>query len=377
MSDPSSVNAGGQFQLIVTNSFGCTDTALVTLSINSGPGLGNDTSINICMGNTLNLSAIYNTGTSSTWTSNGTPVSNPAAVNTAGNYQLLATTAQGCADTLLVTLNVNDNPSVVITNPAPVCAPQTVNLTNALVTAGSTTGLLFTYWTDAAATNTYTNAAAAASGTWYIKGTNASGCYDIRPVNVTWYPLPVVDAGDDLTICDKESVILSAAVTNISAPVTYLWEPVVAGGIVNPTEAITLVRLAVTQQYILAVKDSYGCNFNLRDTIVVTVKPPVPAFAGRDTIVSPGIPHQLNATGGVSYNWSPASPLNNPFIANPLATINRDSTMFIVTVRDIAGCVGYDTVWLGCLMLLPIMCLMHSRPMAMAGTTILNPSRQA
>ncbi|MEP7106940.1 MAG: gliding motility-associated C-terminal domain-containing protein, partial [Ferruginibacter sp.] len=346
VSNPSALNTAGQYQLIAGNGFGCTDTALVTLTVNARPRLGNDLSTSICAGNTLNLVTLYNTGNNSNnWTRDGAVVSNPASVNTAGVYQLITITSAGCADTVLLTLTINDNPTVVITNPAPVCAPQTVNLTDAALTAGSTAGLGFTYWTDAAATNAYSNAGAATGGTWYIKGTNATGCFDTRPVTVTYYPLPVVSAGDDLAICDKDSATLNATVTNITAPVTYQWEPVAAGGIVNPTAAGTVVKPAATQQYILTVKDSYGCDFTVRDTIVVTVQPPVKAFAGNDTLASAGIPHQLNATGGVNYNWSPGSLLNNPFIANPMATINQDSVMFIVTVRDIAGCVGYDTVW--------------------------------
>ena len=35
--------------------------------------------------------------------------------------------------------------------------------------------------------------------------------------------------------------------------------------------------------------------------------------------------------------------LSNPFTANPIAILNQD-TKFIVSVKDIAGCTGYDTV---------------------------------
>ncbi|MBC7890389.1 MAG: gliding motility-associated C-terminal domain-containing protein [Ferruginibacter sp.] len=341
----SAVTIAGVYRLIVSSVNGCKDTALVTLGVNPKPRFGNDTTINICVGNTLNLATIYNTGANNNnWTKNGVAVSNQAAVSTAGNYQLITTTAPGCADTVLVTINIIANPTVAVTSPATVCTPQTVNLTDAAVTLGSTTGLTFTYWQDAATTIAYNSAAAATSGTYYIKGTNANGCFDKRPVTVTHYSLPVVDAGDDILVCYKGTATLNATVTNITAPVTYQWEPVIAGGIVTPTTASTLVKPTGTQQYILTVKDGYGCNINVRDTIVLTMRPPVPAFAGNDTIASTGIPHQLIATGGVSYSWSPGGLLNNPFIANPLATLYQDSGIFRVAVVDIAGCVGYDTV---------------------------------
>ena len=63
---------------------------------------------------------------------------------------------------------------------------------NAAVTAGSTAGLTYTYFTDAAGTIALaTPNAVNTSGTYYIKGTTASGCSDIQPVTVTINALPV------------------------------------------------------------------------------------------------------------------------------------------------------------------------------------------
>jgi gliding motility-associated-like protein len=80
------------------------------------------------------------------------------------------------------------------------------------------------------------------------------------------------------------------------------------------------------------------------DKVLVTVRPPVPANAGRDTIAVLGQPHQLKASGGSTFMWSPSVPLNSPFAPNPLATLRND-TKFTVVVTDIAGCLGYDTVF--------------------------------
>ena len=53
------------------------------------------------------------------------------------------------------------------------------------------------------------------------------------------------------------------------------------------------------------------------------------------------------ATGGgigASFLWSPAGPLNNPFIANPLAVLLND-TYFSVLVTDSLGCAESDYVF--------------------------------
>ena len=56
-------------------------------------------------------------------------------------------------------------------------------------------------------------------------------------------------------------------------------------------------------------------------------------------------PHQLLASGGVSYIWSPTQPLNNPFIQNPVAILSND-TYFTVTVTDAVGCSASDGVFI-------------------------------
>ena len=85
-----------------------------------------------------------------------------------------------------ITMVVTPKPSVLITDPAALCAATTVDLTDVSITTGSTAGISFSYWTDAAATIAYATPAAATAATYYIKGTDpVSGCFDIKPVTVT------------------------------------------------------------------------------------------------------------------------------------------------------------------------------------------------
>ena len=74
------------------------------------------------------------------------------------------------------------------------------------------------------------------------------------------------------------------------------------------------------------------------------MNPPVPAFAGRDTIAAMDLPHQLFGSGGVNYFWSPPFLLDDPTKKNPKATLHGD-TRFVLTVIDNGGCVGTDTVF--------------------------------
>ena len=86
---------------------------------------------------------------------------------------------------VLVTINTGPAPTVKVTDPATVCEPSTVDLTNPDITAGSDAGLNYTYWTDAANTVPLPNPnAVGQSGTYYITGTATGGCSSTMSVQV-------------------------------------------------------------------------------------------------------------------------------------------------------------------------------------------------
>ena len=64
--------------------------------------------------------------------------------------------------------------------------------------------------------------------------------------------------------------------------------------------------------------------------------------AGNDTSICSGQTVQLNASGAVSYSWSPTS-VSNPLISNPTVT-PISTTSYIVTGLYTSGCVDQDTV---------------------------------
>jgi len=154
---------------------------------------------------------------------------------------------------------------------------------------------------------------------------------------------PVAHAGTDTTVCYKTNATLFGSATNLSGTVNFAWSP--ADSLDSPNSAITGVRLDTTRQFTLTVTDNYGCNFSVTDSVTVFMQPELVAFAGNDTNAILGRQHQLLATGrnAVDFVWSPAGPLDNPFIANPLAIIYND-TYFHVHITDAIGCSDDDTI---------------------------------
>ncbi|HSN61257.1 MAG TPA: PKD domain-containing protein, partial [Ferruginibacter sp.] len=67
------------------------------------------------------------------------------------------------------------------------------------------------------------------------------------------------------------------------------------------------------------------------------------AFAGNDTIAAANQPVQLQASGGLSYEWSPFVGLSATGIANPVATNAIDRSYFLRAFTP-EGCESFDTI---------------------------------
>jgi Secretion system C-terminal sorting domain len=152
----------------------------VTINFTPRPSLGADKTAATCAGNTIDLTAQYNTaGLTANWTLAGNTVANPAAVAVSGNYQLIASNASGCADTANVAVTINARPSLGADLGITKCTDSIVNLSTLYNTSGLTTN-----WTIGG--NAVANpAAVTASGTYRLVATNAAACTDTAYVIIS------------------------------------------------------------------------------------------------------------------------------------------------------------------------------------------------
>ncbi|RYZ47158.1 MAG: hypothetical protein EOP49_22095, partial [Sphingobacteriales bacterium] len=202
LANPGAVTASGTYYIQGSSSSGCITTIVpVTVTIIPSPVAAiSYPGSPYCQSSTTTASVTRTGQAGGTYSSTAGLVINPTTglihitASTAGTYTVTYNFSNGtCTNTTTTLVTIQANPLLLITNPAPVCAPSSVDLTAAAITAGSTPGLSFAYFTNAAGTLVLANpSAVTGSGTYYIQGTSASGCKtSVTAVNVVINPLPV------------------------------------------------------------------------------------------------------------------------------------------------------------------------------------------
>ena len=188
-----------------------------------------------------------------------------------GVFTFKVTNSSACtsAESVPVTISKPGVPVLIITNPPAVCSPNTVDITNHSITEGSSPGLVYTYWKDANATIVYSAPAAATAGTYYIKGTTATGYFNIKPVTVTIDQLSVPKPGVDQTLDYIFNTTLDATIVNNE---TGLWSIISGtGNFSDNTDPKALISNLSVGDNILLWTVKRGVCPAVSDTVVIIV----------------------------------------------------------------------------------------------------------
>jgi gliding motility-associated-like protein len=316
-----------------TDGNGCTDTGVVTITVNALPNVTASANVSICNGTntTLNASGASNyswsptTGLSCTNCAN--PIANPTTTTT---YIVTGTTASGCSDTGIVTVTVNPKPVVNAGGNRAICLGSSTT-----ITASGANTYAWTPATGLSCTNCASPVATPIINTTYtVIGSTTFGCKDTQQVTVTVNALPTVNA-----TTTKSSICAGTNATlNASGATSYVWTP--ATSLSCSTCVAPVATPATTTTYTLTGTDGNGC-INIA-TVLVTVNPyPVITASGSATICSGDSAH-LNVTGATTYNWSPAGSLSCTACANP-TSIPISTTAYTV-IGNSNGCLDTDYV---------------------------------
>jgi gliding motility-associated-like protein len=293
----------------------------ITIRPNPVFSIGNPASI--CVGENIQLTAaggdVYDwqpaTGLSDNTIAN--PVATPLATTT---YSVLITES-AClrSQTLSVTIDV-EVPQVRTINDLTICRGSSIQLT--------TTGAQSYSWTPAGTLDNAAIANPVATPTvptqYIVTGITPGGCTGKDTVNVNLHPVPVITITDDTEICANTSIQLS-----VSGGQTYQWSP--AATLDDPASATPIATPTASTWYYVNITDNNLCP--VRDSVLISIRP-LPVFSATPSAaVCIGESVQLSASGGVTYDWQPATGLSNNTIANPVATPSG-TTIYNVTITE-------------------------------------------
>lgn len=333
LSDPSIANPKASppgtatYKLVVTNSGGCKDSLTKTVTKNLPPTVSLDAGGAICPGDSLQLNA--SGGTSYQWLPanglNNAFVANPkASPSITTTYKAIVTNAPGCKDSATTTIIVKPKPVVAVSQPTAICKGDTVQL--------NATGGVSYIWSPVSTLNNSTvanpKAFPAITTTYKVIGTGLNNCVDSATAIVTVNQPPLISLTANTSVCIGDSVQLSAGGGN-----TYQWFPAV--GLSNQSTASPKASPSQTTTYKVLVYSAPNCVDSAFATVVVKPKPAI--VVTPSSILCKGDTMQLNATGGNTYQWFPATGLSNPLLASPDA-YPATSTAYKVIVTNSDGC---------------------------------------
>ncbi len=309
----------GVYKLMFTNVDGpniCKDSIYVTVNELPNVDLGDDRSI--CPDAP---DEVFDAGAFATWSwcidANGND--QEFSSNEEGEYAVAVTDANGCADSDTVILSHFAVPVVDLGEDRSICPGAPEEIFDA--------GAFDTYnWYIDAAGNTQ-EFSSNKEGEYAVAVTSANGCADSDTVVLSIYAKPIVDLGEDRTICEgAPAEVFDAGIFD-----SYKWEEDANGN--NQQFASNQAGT-----FTVIVEDLNGCSDS--DTVILNVIPlPTPNVIS-DVAICPGMNQGFdvsmydNGNGPYTYSWSDGS--NG-------SSINVNAAgVYWVDITDVYGCTGRD-----------------------------------
>ncbi|MBR9978003.1 MAG: hypothetical protein KFH87_07940, partial [Bacteroidetes bacterium] len=341
------------YVLSVRDGNGCVVRDSVPVIVHPQPILQMDSEAMACAAQGVQIGAIATDGTPPyryAWTPvaglSGTSVAMPFASPARNTtYTVTVTDANGCTVGASVRVTVQPRPELRYKDRHQICAGTSVELAGSV--RGGSPPFVFE-WTPETGLNDAGIARPVASPstttTYTVRIADALGCTDEQQIDVEIIARPVVNAGEDVVLCEGVPVALNGSVSGGRAPYTVLWEP--ATGLSSVRELSPTVRTSTSRVYTLTITDANGCQAS--DEMTVTVAPSPRAQAGDDIRICAGAGRPIGApaTGGTPpyrYQWTPGFGLDDPSAMRPAASPNQ-TTEYTVTVTDARGCTAKDAV---------------------------------
>jgi hypothetical protein len=185
---------------------------------------------------------------------------------------------------MLINLDCTTKPSFTLKPSAYACLPNTVNLKDTSFISNATSGLSYSYFSDVSTTQKLVLPTQVGAGTFYVKGTNATGCAVVRNIIVTTASKPANPVVSATAICQNEKQP-TIGYTAPNATTKLVWYGNNAtGGTASTTLPIFNITNAGTQTFYVAQADTLAGCYGDRVKLDIVVKGlPTTATISRDT----------------------------------------------------------------------------------------------
>ncbi len=332
-------------ELIVTNAYGCQDTATASVLVNPKP-TANFSATNVCFEQATSFSDL-SSGSPTSWNwdfgdGNTSTLQNPTHIYaSAGTYsvKLIVQSGIGCLDSIQQNVTVRPKPVAGFTADT-VCALSPTTFTN------TTTGATSYTWDfgDGSPTNTNTNPqhVYASGGTYNVEliALNNVGCYDTVAQNVIVRDKPVADFSAT-TVCLNQQTQFTNQ-TNIS---TTSWSWDFGDGatslLENPTHIYTT---ADTFQVTFIPFTMYGCSDTVSKDVIV--KPNPTANFTADTVCLNDTTTFVNTSvDDITWSWDFGDGATSVLESPTHLYATADTFQVQLIVSNVHGC--YDSITKG------------------------------
>lgn len=294
------------YTVIGTNTLGCTNSAIQTITMNPVPTLTVSGPSGICTGQNATLTVA---GASSySWSTGSTSTLIIAAPITNTTYSVTGTNSFGCVKTNTQLVNVASSLSVSITGPTTSCSGEIINL-------GGLGGATYTWNTGATSTTITPNPTV--TTTYSVTGASGT-CSNTAVKTIVVNPNPTVSISGLSVICDGETATLTA-----SGADTYSWSAA-------STATVLLVTPGITTTYSVTGSNTTGCLSGSTATVTVNALPLL-TISG-PTVLCAGSSATLIINGASTYTWSNAATTSS-IVVNP-----SNGATYSVIGMDANGC---------------------------------------
>jgi gliding motility-associated-like protein len=354
-----SVKTTGVYRSRVTNSFACpivsNPISVIVNKFPSIPVIIPDPSVpeitptgqvNICTGNNTTLRTSSESGGLYQWYYNGTVITNARSLsviaNKAGNYRVI-TTVNGCASPsseTIIDLLPLPNGTLVVPAVAALCDGYTVtmNATNAFAYQWylNDNKIFGANLADYEASN---------PGVYKVEFATDKGCKSMSSnfVNLSLIKKPAAAFTYDYYCINVPASFTNQSVSTNSGNVNYLWsfqngktDSSINAIHTYSKSGLYRVNLSVIPVACPQLTDSISTNIKVEQPSKGVYYTPMNAMLGKPVSL-------IARSFGDSYQWSPSTGLNSPFIRIPILTPTTEQ-LYTIQITNRAGCLTVDSI---------------------------------